>query len=456
MKKIALAVAALALAIVGFGSLGTVTTQATPVAGGVIVINQNVANAMVTTPPAVLTTVAGRTAAGGAAGLAAMAKASAAQIGTGATPATGLSVIIVTTNDPATTIALNGSGLTCTPLCDNSAQGVPDSDLMKAFSITNSSTFPSGGTVTATQFNVSVSSVPLTLVGAPHNFVISIPTGGKSTLQAGATTCASTDSTAGPTKSYLDGVYTDIAGNKLVGGMPTWGTLFATATNAGIAVAPGTSMLQADGTTISSRNVVCGKASGTATVTAAPSAAELTAMGAPSTFAATQAITVTGVPANIALTASPAAIPCNGTSTSTVTAKVTDSAGNNVVDGTGVSFSVVALGTANPINTTTTGGSATSVVTPLSGNTAGTVVTVTSGSAAASILVGCQPSLATPSAVAVAPTATPPTGIVAPNTGTGGYLGQSSNAGFPLWTLVALALGSFVLVGGGIVVRRAK
>ncbi|MDE3097389.1 MAG: hypothetical protein KGK07_15485, partial [Chloroflexota bacterium] len=191
-------------------------------------------------------------------------------------------------------------------------------------------------------------------------------------------------------------------------------------------------------------------------VSAAPTAAEDTTMAAPASFSVSQNVTVTGAPATIALTASPAAIPCDGTATSTVTAKITDSAGNNVVDGTSVTFSVVALGTANPINTTTTGGSASSVITPLSGNTAGTVVTVTSGSAAASILVGCQPSLATPSAVAAAPTATPVTGVTAPNTGTGGYLGQSSNAGFPLWTLVALALGSFVLVGGGIVVRRTK
>ncbi|MDE3095983.1 MAG: hypothetical protein KGK07_08280, partial [Chloroflexota bacterium] len=126
-------------------------------------------------------------------------------------------------------------------------------------------------------------------------------------------------------------------------------------------------------------------------VSAAPTAAEDTTMAAPASFSVSQNVTVTGAPATIALTASPAAIPCDGKSTSTVTAKVTDSAGNNVVDGTSVTFSVVALGTANPINTTTTGGSASSVITPLSGNTAGTVVTVTSGSAAASILIVCQP-----------------------------------------------------------------
>jgi len=38
--------------------------------------------------------------------------------------------------------------------------------------------------------------------------------------------------------------------------------------------------------------------------------------------------------------------------------------------------------------------------------------------------------------------------------GNGGYLGQDS-AGFPMWTLVALALGSLALVGGGLLTRRS-
>jgi hypothetical protein len=45
--------------------------------------------------------------------------------------------------------------------------------------------------------------------------------------------------------------------------------------------------------------------------------------------------------------------------------------------------------------------------------------------------------------------------VTPPDTGTGGYLGQDSSAGFPMWTLVALALGSFALVAGGMVTRRA-
>ncbi len=166
-------------------------------------------------------------------------------------------------------------------------------------------------------------------------------------------------------------------------------------------------------------------------------------------------LTVVGEPASIALTASPAAIACDGSATSTVTAKVTDSAGDNVANGTSVNFSVVALGTANPINADTADGSASTTVTPLSGATAGVTVIVTAGDAQASIRVDCSLPIPT---VAPPPAPTPTGGrgtIGGPDTGNGGYLGQDSSAGFPMWTLVALALGSVALVAGGMVTRRA-
>jgi adhesin/invasin len=257
--------------------------------------------------------------------------------------------------------------------------------------------------------------------------------------------------------------YTDVNGNSLVGYFPT----FTTSSNSTVAVGQGgtpvstaTSFTSVSflvtGTTIAGADTYCGVAAGTATLSGATLAGEIA--GNTGAITRTQAITVTGVPATIALTASPAAIACDGTATSTVTAKVTDSAGNNVVDNTPITFSVVALGTANPINTTTKGGTATSVITPLSGSTSGVVVTVTSGSAASSIRIDCTPSLASPTAPAGGPgaaTATPVTGVRGPNTGTGGYLGQNGSAGFPMWTLVALALGSMALVAGGVVTRRA-
>ena len=84
-----------------------------------------------------------------------------------------------------------------------------------------------------------------------------------------------------------------------------------------------------------------------------------------------------------------------------MTAKVTDSDGNNVADGVPVNFSVVALGTANPINTETKDGVATSVITPLSNSSAGVTVIVTAGDSGiatpvqTSIRVDCALPLAT-------------------------------------------------------------
>jgi adhesin/invasin len=174
-----------------------------------------------------------------------------------------------------------------------------------------------------------------------------------------------------------------------------------------------------------------------------------------------QDLTVGGVPSSNVVTASPSSIACDGTQTSTVTAKVTDSAGNNVADGVPVNFSVVALGTANPINTTTKDGIATSVITPLSNSSAGTTVIVTAGDSSiaatvqTSVRVDCSLPLATQPTPASAAAPTPRGGIAGPDTGTGGYLNQNGSNGFPMWTLIALALGSMALVAGGLVTRRA-
>jgi hypothetical protein len=165
-------------------------------------------------------------------------------------------------------------------------------------------------------------------------------------------------------------------------------------------------------------------------------------------------LTVTGLPAAITLAASPAVIQCDGVNTSNVAAKVTDADGNPVANGTEVNFSVVALGTANPINTETTDGVATSTITPLSGATAGVTVLVTAGEAQASIRVDC--SLPIPPTAVPGGAATPTrTGTIGgPDTGNGGYIGQDSS-GVSSWALIALALGSLVLVGGGVIARRS-
>ena len=170
-----------------------------------------------------------------------------------------------------------------------------------------------------------------------------------------------------------------------------------------------------------------------------------------------QDLTVGGAPSALSLTAQPSTIKCDGSEKATVTVKVTDSDGNDVADGVPVNFSVVALGTADPINTVTQDGQASTVVTPLSNSSAGVTVIVTAGSSSIaspvqqSIRVDCalplatQPTLAPP--VPVAP-------ITPPDTGNGGYLGQDGGS-FPMWTLIALVLGSMTLVAGGAFARRA-
>ncbi len=496
MKKLMLAAAALALAVVGFGRLDTSTTFAAPT--NVYVINAKVLSALVGTCPTATSTSSNTGTVTGAhtcdprnqsdrgffaSQLSTIQAASGLQ--TSQAPAVaGTTWILVQTNGSRTPITLNGQGLVCTtaaavsfaagpPIvpaqdatvaCDGIVTFTPPAaptawDNFAVFQVTNPGSLSIGATVTssALQDGTTLAGKTVTVVGQANNVTLSM-LNNQTTVQAGATSCSITAPASSPNNATALVVYTDINGNALVGYTPT----FASSSSSTLAVGssgtfPQTSnasitVLQADGKT-GAENAVCGNTAGSATLSATTVAAEL--VGVTGTVSRTQAIKVTGVPASIALTASPAAIPCDGTATSTVTAKVSDSAGNPAVDGTSVNFSVVALGTANPINKTTTGGSASSTITPLSGSTAGVTIVVTAGSVQSSIRVDCLPSLATPTGAAgAAPTA--PSGITGPSTGNGGYLGQSGSAGFPLWTLVALALGSVVLVAGGLVTRRVS
>ncbi len=126
-------------------------------------------------------------------------------------------------------------------------------------------------------------------------------------------------------------------------------------------------------------------------------------------------ITVLGGPTTVALSVAPTSIVCNGTNSAVVSATVTNADGKPV-PGVAVQFEVVALGTANPINTVTdANGVAKSTVTPIGNVTAGVTVVVTvDGLGAQSTVVGCQ--------AQALPTAAPPPVIVSPNTGDGGYL----------------------------------
>lgn len=93
-------------------------------------------------------------------------------------------------------------------------------------------------------------------------------------------------------------------------------------------------------------------------------------------------------PAAIELGAAPQKLSCDGVQSSVVTARVLDQAGQPVVDGTRVTFSVVALGAADPIEAETVAGQAKTSVTAI-GRQVGVVVNVTSGDAATAIRIDC-------------------------------------------------------------------
>jgi S-DNA-T family DNA segregation ATPase FtsK/SpoIIIE len=176
------------------------------------------------------------------------------------------------------------------------------------------------------------------------------------------------------------------------------------------------------------------------------------------TSTATQ--TVTPNSASIALTVTPAEIVCDGFNSSTVTAHVTDAAGDSVVDGTPVSFQVDAFGTSNPQDTHTINGEASSIVTSRDGAAAagGITLVVMSGKARSSIRIACASSVtstATPSPVETALTAPAPSGspapnLIAPATGDG----TSSTTDDGVWRLMVVAWVGGALTVGGLAMRR--
>jgi len=123
-------------------------------------------------------------------------------------------------------------------------------------------------------------------------------------------------------------------------------------------------------------NLFCGDEIGTATITAD--------IGVKN---AAVNVSVIGAPDAMTLTASPAAMVCDGVNSSTVAAYLVDSMGNPVVDGTPVRFNVTCLGVSDPITARTTDGTATSHITPLSGVSAGVVVLVSVRDADGNVLL---------------------------------------------------------------------
>ncbi|MBF6601096.1 MAG: hypothetical protein IVW36_11360 [Dehalococcoidia bacterium] len=184
---------------------------------------------------------------------------------------------------------------------------------------------------------------------------------------------------------------------------------------------------------------------------------------------------VVGQPANLALTASPASIACDGTATATVSAAITDAAGTPALSGTEVHFSSPIVATANPLDTTTNDkGLATSVISPLAGTKSGVPVTVSvyaggvlQPNLTQQILVQCSGAAPPPGGgPAGAPGGTPPggspagvstgpRGITGPNTGTG-PLPASGSGSLSWWPALALVAGALLLGGSRLALRSRR
>lgn len=193
--------------------------------------------------------------------------------------------------------------------------------------------------------------------------------------------------------------------------------------------------------------------------------------------------TVNAIPSKMVLTAAPAQIPCDGNATSSVSAALTDAAGNPAISGTAVHFDAQVLGTANPIDATTNDkGIATSTIAPLAGDVRGVPVTVSvkvggvlQPDMTQSIMVQCTgsgaPSTApsAPGAPAGGPAPSAPSGgsaagtsavqgAVAPNLPRSGAAEGSGMSGGLSWALIAAAatLASVAGVGGVVARRRTR
>jgi len=183
-----------------------------------------------------------------------------------------------------------------------------------------------------------------------------------------------TDGVAEPEKNGLAATVTDNDGTELAGIFVDWSSDDTDVANLNLAKSITWAL---DAGTLA-LNLFCGDETGTATITVD--------IGVD---AADVDVSVIGVPNKMTLTASPAAMVCDGVNSSTVAAYLVDSMDNPVVDGTPVRFDVTCLGISDPITAKTAGGTgaATSKITPLSGVSAGVVVLVSVRDADGNVLL---------------------------------------------------------------------
>ena len=200
-------------------------------------------------------------------------------------------------------------------------------------------------------------------------------------------------------RAMLFGVVRDVDGTAITGAIVNWTTDDA---NKAVVAAPLTPTLDLGTFGFAGANIICGTNNagaanvsarvsknivlGTAVVSGVDPEAETPTTGT--------SFTVVGPPANIVLSADPPAIPCDGNSSSDVTATITDADGTAVASGNGATFDAGALAGADPSPATTDGdGIARSKISPVASDATGVPVLVTVGAASASITIPC---IATP------------------------------------------------------------
>lgn len=362
--------------------------------------------------------------------------------------------------------------------------------------------------------------IELTVVGTPQRLELTPLFGAAKAIQTGATRAtlpgqipystdcnfaATTDGVLGANSSAEKAVIVvkakDNAGNDVVGALIDWdltkfyprptvtppdptGTFLLNRRAQGGVALPQTPTLDTGPLGISFPQFVCGgRLPGDLNLTASMFTGVIDPLADHKTHAEIT-IKVIGPATDLALTAEPALIDCNGTNSAKVTAKLVNAAGDPVANGLDVKFRTVALGTVNPLKADTAAGLASTVVTPLSGANnvtvdgqprGVTVIVTTTGvllsegerigdpdpttttdppSAISvntppvhevierSILVGCSGGPPPPAEQAARNEAARGA-IRPPDTGSGG----PSDGRLPWWSLLALGLGGAALAG---------
>lgn len=395
------------------------------------------------------------------------------------------------------------SSITCGPASDPMADFADedcDGDGVKGDGVVVAPFQPNGADRGPAEFRVRQNHIemsePYKIVGEPHHITLKAM---DTAIQDGAPVCELMSDvptfiaiSGAPETAVLVATVTDSDGTPITGGLVGWSVDDSDKRKASLVIpasleVPFSPSLDLQALGLGAPETLCGgDETGTVKITAklTDGSAEL-----PSGLAldpgrtprqATIELPVQSAPEKMELSASPAGLVCDGASTSTVTATLTDADGKPVVNGNHVEFSVKALGVASPIDGVSATGVATSVVTPLAGLINGVVVHATwmrhvvkggeipatpeppdlpepvplkyvASDLEQTLLVNCEQ--AAPAAPEAPPAALPggaPAGTVIspPRTGDGGSHAPSA------WLALPLGAAALLLMGSGFALRR--